>query len=55
MKNFTHPFFIFFFLTFYSCKNGNQIEYHVTKKDPVIDIFGFTLFNMGYKTLPVQY
>ena len=39
MKNFTHSFFIFFFITFYSCQNGTQIKYPVTKKDPVIDVY----------------
>ena len=51
MKNFTHSFFIFFFITFYSCEKGTQIKYPVTKKDPVIDVYFGTEIKDNYRWL----
>jgi len=39
MKYFTNNFFIISFLIFCSCQNDTKIQYHVTKKDPVIDVY----------------
>ena len=51
MRNsFINLFLVFFFL-FFSCDNNKKIEYHKTKKDPVIDTYFGTKITDNYRWL----
>jgi len=51
MRNFFHNLPLVFFFLFFSCDNNQIIEYHKTKKDPVIDTYFGTKIIDNYRWL----